>query len=58
MSPYGWINIGHMPRINNKDQCSTEGRIDKKREKKRQQLCRQTFEIILMTAEIHVYEKN
>lgn len=27
MFPYGWINIGHMPRIN-KDPCSTEGRIE------------------------------
>lgn len=28
-----WMeNIGHMPRINNKDQCSTEGKIERKRQ--------------------------
>lgn len=40
MSPHGRIDIDHMPNIKNKGQCSTEGKIEKRKEKNQQKLSR------------------
>lgn len=54
MSPHGRIDIDHMPKIKNKGQCSTKGKIEKRMEKNQQKLSRQKLEIILLTAKMNL----